>query len=434
MSCGSRVACCSQDAVVACEALKPAGTAACTDLGVNCDGEESMLVVAPPETSKRFGILCEIEASQAVDKLVIPGPAPAGVVFQVASACTGYESFSDMDQGAEAGFAPAVVVKENSACSSFSPIGICETDGCGNSSASDACSNVDPCEQQEVSPITTMEVGPSCGGSETEGPVDVQTGPRTSARLAALRRNAVVRENQLQEEEPSSRRTISRGRLTSGVRGRGGSITGSIGNWLLPRLSCRGGGLSARWGSTSDAVPAPQLIPWAGWPATPDPLGEIPFSSAMIDDTSGEFIQCDGCAKWIQVHPEVVKIYDDPVNLGFVCRYLTGIACKGDFRDGKSLGASSTCLRPGSNSPLHGIKRQRNIVMAADERLQSPSASPGNGRRWRDPGTPIGGERPHARRGQSRTPRRHGSADDDGLDTIVRNPPGSPDDSSAALD
>jgi hypothetical protein len=59
--------------------------------------------------------------------------------------------------------------------------------------------------------------------------------------------------------------------------------------------------------------------------------------------------------------------------------------------------------------------------MAADVRLQSPSASTGNGRRLRDPGTPIGGERPHARRGQSRTPRRHGSADDDGLDTIVRN-------------
>jgi len=102
--------------------------------------------------------------------------------------------------------------------------------------------------------------------------------------------------------------------------------------WLLPRFTGSGG---ARWSRPDPHCPAlgpsAQFLPWPGWPHAPDPLGIMP--EPLLDGTSEHHIQCDGCGEWLQVHSQVITIYRKPQNMAFFCRYLTGVACRGDFRN-----------------------------------------------------------------------------------------------------
>jgi len=106
-----------------------------------------------------------------------------------------------------------------------------------------------------------------------------------------------------------------------------------------------------RWGRTLNVRPSPRILPWPGWPDTPDPLGTVPFN--LLDDVSESWIQCDGCCQWFQVHKEVVTAYRKPQNMAFLCRYLTGVACKGDFRHSGEAAAQARLPEP----RLHAVKR-----------------------------------------------------------------------------
>uniref|UniRef100_A0A7S1QZT0 CW-type domain-containing protein n=1 Tax=Alexandrium catenella TaxID=2925 RepID=A0A7S1QZT0_ALECA len=174
------------------------------------------------------------------------------------------------------------------------------------------------------------------------GPPPVE--PRRSSRLAARAAVATVvaEESAAEPEQPSGAakrlaRASLRARTAASARASaleraGGSAKarreGGI-NWVLPRY-CQGERRLARWGRGDDNRPSPRLLPWPGWPEAPDPLGDVPFP--LLDCASASWIQCDGCSQWIQVHVEVVTAYRKPQNLAFLCRYLTGVACAGDFR------------------------------------------------------------------------------------------------------
>ena len=67
-----------------------------------------------------------------------------------------------------------------------------------------------------------------------------------------------------------------------------------------------------------------------GWPTAPDPLGELPFP--VFDDTSDKWLQCAGCRKWLQVHPEVHHCY---FRLKFMCQYITGRMCSKGVQVGR---------------------------------------------------------------------------------------------------
>jgi len=121
---------------------------------------------------------------------------------------------------------------------------------------------------------------------------------------------------------------------TSGVRGP------ATQRWLLPRFTGSGG---ARWSRPDPHCPSlgpsARLLPWPGWPTAPDPLGVLPVS--LLDSTSEHYIQCEGCGEWLQVHRQVITIYREPQNMAFFCRYLTGKACQGDFRNPPGMSTKS---------------------------------------------------------------------------------------------
>lgn len=130
--------------------------------------------------------------------------------------------------------------------------------------------------------------------------------------------------------------------------------------WLLPRFAGLSGmgkndgsSASVRWSRPDPHCPSlgpsARLLPWPGWPNAPDPLGALPV--ALLDSTSEHHIQCDGCGEWFQVHSQVIIIYREAQNLAFFCRYLTGTACRGDFRNPPGVATK--------NMPTHAKKKLR---------------------------------------------------------------------------
>ncbi|CAE8651938.1 unnamed protein product [Polarella glacialis] len=130
---------------------------------------------------------------------------------------------------------------------------------------------------------------------------------RKSARIAARHgQQGAAEEPGVESAEPRrpERRPRGSGRGSGRGRGRG----------LVP---------TRRAAAEAELVEARKTNPpWPGFPRTPDPLGEIPF--ALLDGSSGQWLQCDACACWLQVHPECITIYK---SMKFFCRYLTLLNC-----------------------------------------------------------------------------------------------------------
>jgi len=58
-----------------------------------------------------------------------------------------------------------------------------------------------------------------------------------------------------------------------------------------------------------------------------DPFGEIPFK--LLDPEDKVRIQCDGCARWLPVHPEVAEVYGNAKGVPFFCSTVGLKRCHG---------------------------------------------------------------------------------------------------------
>jgi len=200
----------------------------------------------------------------------------------------------------------------------------------------------------------TSAASPSLDGSSASCSVPLEALDPVGYRAGNIGKASSKRKNSLEEgvSSGSGKSVIAHGHETaasaeaiqgciSSSRGRkanfGNTATSGIRGpaterWLLPRFTGAGG---ARWARPDPHCPtlgpSARLLPWPGWPNAPDPLGVLPVS--LLDSSSEHYIQCDGCGEWLQVNSQVVTIYRKPQNLAFFCRYLTGKACRSDFRN-----------------------------------------------------------------------------------------------------